>query len=82
MLKFVKAAEVAAGTGLTLRKPNGGLTGEMLGTLTMLTINRFLDAVEWEDIAVLYLTGLASDEDIALMGRAIRALMEGGVEIA
>lgn len=80
MLQFIKAQEVE-NAGITLTKPqDSSLSGEMLGRLTMLVVNRFLESVEWDDVVSIYLAGLVDDEDEALIQRAVRVLMEGGVQ--
>lgn len=81
MLKFVKATEVANETGVTLNRPlDSGLSATDLGTLTMMVLNRFMEQVKWDDIVSIYLDGLVDDEDKALIQRAVKALVDGGVE--
>jgi len=79
MLRFIAGQEVSK--AIPLRKPEGGMSGEMLGQMTMTVIHRYLESVPWEDVVSLYLGGLADDEDVAIIARAVRALMAGGVEI-
>lgn len=81
MLKFVEAKDVANKAGVDLKQPvDSGLSGADLGTLTMLVINRFMEQVAWDDIVSVYLTGLCDSDDLAIVQRAVRALMESGVE--
>lgn len=81
MLKFVQAAEVANAQGVTFKRPDQtGLSSTDLGTLTMMVVNRFIEQVEWDDIVSIYVSGLVDDEDMALIQRAVKALVEGGIE--
>lgn len=81
MLKFIEAKDAAAKVGVDLNQPvNSGLSGADLGTLTMLVINRFMEQVAWDDIVSVYLTGLCDSDDLAIVQRAVRALMESGIE--
>jgi hypothetical protein len=81
MLKFVAAKEVANEQGINLTQPvDSGLSGAELGSLTMMVLNRFMEQVEWDDIVSIYLTGLCDSDDIALIQRAVKALVAGGVE--
>lgn len=81
MLKFVAAAEIEAQHAIDLSQPtSSGLSGAELGTLTMLVLNRFIEQADWDSIVSIYLTGLADDVDISLIQRAVKALIEGGVE--
>lgn len=83
MLKFVQAAEVANAEGLDLSTPEDtSLSGAELGTLTMLVLNRFMEQVDWDSIVSIYLSGLADQEDVALIQRAVKALVGGGVQFA
>lgn len=79
-LKFVAATEVANTEGIQFKRPSDtALTGNELGTLTMMVLNRFIEQVEWDDIVSIYLTGLVDDEDMALIQRAVKALVNGGL---
>lgn len=82
MLKFVQAAEVANAQGMKfVKRPNDtSLDSAELGTLTMMVLNRFMEQVEWDDIVSIYLAGLVGDEDMALIQRAVKALVAGGIE--
>lgn len=81
MLKFVKATEVANEAGMKFKRPEeSGLSGADLGTLTMMVLNRFIESIEWDDVVSIYLSGLVDDEDMALIQRAVKALVDGGVE--
>lgn len=82
MLKFVEATEVANNEGMKFVKaPNDtSLSGAELGTLTMMVIHRFFEQVNWDDIVSIYLSGLCDGDDIAIVQRAVKALIEGGVE--
>lgn len=80
-LKFIAAQEVANDSGMEFRRPSeSALTGSEIGTLTMLVLHRFMEQVEWDDIVSIYLDGLVDDEDKALIQRAVKALVAGGVE--
>lgn len=59
------------------KKPADAAT---LGALTMLVVNNFMAQVKWEDICEVYLSGLVDDEDMALIKRAVSALVSGGIE--
>lgn len=80
MLKFitVKEAEAALDAPL-LGRTGSSLTGAELAGLTQMVVDRFLKQVNWEDITEIYLSGLCGDDDLALIKRAVRALMDGGV---
>lgn len=79
MLRFVTARDVT-NEGIDLSRPTKALDGEGLGFLTTLVIDRFLEGVDWDAVTSMYLTGLADADDIALITRAVKALMAGGVE--
>lgn len=84
-LKFVTAQEVANNEGIKFKRPAEGeksLDGAMLGTLTMLTFNRFIEQVDWDMITQAYLSGLVDEEDRLLIKRALEALVTGGAEFA
>lgn len=84
-LKFVTAKEVANNEGIKFKRPAEGeksLNGEMLGTLTMLTFNRFIEQVDWDMVTLAYLSGLVDEEDRLLIKRALEALVTGGAEYA
>jgi len=82
MLKFVEATEVANAEKMKFVKPpkDTSLSGAELGTLTMMVLNRFMEQVQWDDIVSIYLSGLCDAEDIAIVQRAVKALIEGGIE--
>jgi len=81
MLKFIKAKEIANETGLKFKAPEDtALTGAELGTLTMMVLNRFMEQVEWETITSVYLSGLVDETDMAIIQRAVKSLVDGGVE--
>ena len=82
MLKFVAAAEVANDEGMKFIKPpaDTSLSGSELGTLTMMVLNRFLESVNWDDIVSIYLSGLCDADDLAIVQRAVKALVDGGIE--
>lgn len=79
MLNFTAAKDVSS-ESVNLRRPNKSVNGETLGALTMLVLNRFMEQVKWDDIVRTYLEGLVDDEDLALIQRAVRALVDGGIE--
>ena len=82
MLKFVAATEAANDGGMKFVKPpaDTSLSGQELGTLTHMVINRFIESVNWEDVVSIYLGGLVDEDDKALIQRAVRVLMDGGIE--
>lgn len=84
MLKFVKAAEVANDGGLQFVKQptDTRLNGGELATLTHMVINRFLEGVDWDSVVDMYLSGLADQDDRALIQRAVKGLMQGGIAYA
>lgn len=82
MLKFVAAAEVANDEGMKFVKAPGdtSLSGSELGTLTMMVLNRFHESVNWDDVVTIYLSGLCDADDLAIVQRAVKALVKGGIE--
>lgn len=81
MLKFIAAKDVAEQHAIDLARPkNKPVTGAMLGDLTMLVLNRFIEQVDWDAITEMYLAGLVDGEDLALIQRAVKALVDGGIE--
>jgi len=81
MLKFVEAASVANTEGMKFKPAeNSSLSGEDLGTLTMMVLHRFMEQVDWANVVEVYLSGLVDTEDKALIKRAVSALVAGGIE--
>lgn len=80
MLKFVSATEVANDVGVAFKPTDSSLSSSELGTLTMMVVNRFMEQVNWDDIVSIYTSGLVDAEDMALIQRAVKALMAGGIE--
>lgn len=79
MLKFIAAKEVENQEKVVLKRVGTALTGGELGMLTMMVIDRFVKQTDWESITEIYLAGLVGDDDLALIKRAVRALMDQGL---
>lgn len=74
MLNFIQEKTMAE-EGFELYRPeDGAVSGQMLGHLAVMVVDRVIEQINWEDMAELYLSGLVDDTDLGLLKRACRVV--------